>query len=288
MKAKCKELLEKGLEWVKQNRKKTIGIAVLFLLIVLFIILMIGMPKYLSKNGESKSESREPSVVTISDELVKELTESAESETSGSTASSEPVKPTVSVQEPVTEKKTAKEAPEVQEEKTTVSDNAEASDGDKPVTDNVVKPTPDTQSSAEQRVTTSEPTPIPVHVHSWTPVQVTIHHDAVTHTVHHDAVYQTVHHDAVTEERPVYEDRTLCNTCGADITQQIMDHIGIVCDGAYHNEYVQTGTNVVVVQAAYDEQVVAQAAYDETVVDQAAYDDVVTTGYKCSSCGATK
>ena len=36
------------------------------------------------------------------------------------------------------------------------------------------------------------------------------------------------------------------------------------------------------VQEAYDEQVA------KNVLVKAAYDETVTTGYKCSSCGATK
>lgn len=132
------------------------------------------------------------------------------------------------------------------------------------------------------------PAPEPAHEHTWVPVTVTIHHDAVTHTVHHDAVTQTVHHDAVTHEEPVYEFRTICNTCGADITGHIPDHIGSVCIGTYGVQQVQTGVNVVTDQEAYDEEVIIQEAWDETVTDQAAYDDVVTTGYRCSICGAAK
>ena len=38
----------------------------------------------------------------------------------------------------------------------------------------------------------------------------------------------------------------------------------------------------VLVSAAYDEQVA------KNVLVKAAYDETVTTGYKCSTCGATK
>ena len=41
-------------------------------------------------------------------------------------------------------------------------------------------------------------------------------------------------------------------------------------------------------QAAYDEQVKVADAYDEQVQVSAAWDETVTTGYKCSSCDATK
>lgn len=97
------------------------------------------------------------------------------------------------------------------------------------------------------------------HTHNWVPV---------TTTVHHDAQYKTVHHDAVTQERHI------CNGCGKDITgnesAHLKENILNGCGGWY--------SEVVTVQAAYDEQVLVNAAWDETV----------TTGYKCSICGATK
>lgn len=109
--------------------------------------------------------------------------------------------------------------------------------------------------SSEQQSST------PQHTHNWVPV---------TKTVHHDAQYKTVHHDAV------YEERSICNNCGKDITGQTTQHMkdsllsGGQC-GSYHSELVQT-------QAAWDEQVLVKAAWDETV----------TTGYRCSVCGAAK
>lgn len=102
----------------------------------------------------------------------------------------------------------------------------------------------------------------PSHTHNWVPV---------TTTVHHDAVYQTVHHDAVTQERHI------CNGCGTDITGSEDAHMesallaGNVSCGAWYTE-MRT------IQDAYDEQVLVSAAWDETV----------TTGYKCSICGATR
>lgn len=116
------------------------------------------------------------------------------------------------------------------------------------------------------------------HTHSWVAQTKTVHHDAEYKTVHHDAEYKTVHHDAVTETRAI------CNNCGEDITNDIDGHAKanlLSGCGSYH-------TSKVVIQQAYDEQVLVQAAYDEQVLVSAAYDETVTTGYKCSSCGATK
>lgn len=118
------------------------------------------------------------------------------------------------------------------------------------------------------------------HQHNWVAQTKTVHHDAQYKTVHHDAVTHQVWHDAVTEEHYI------CNQCGADITSDPWGHInnslmnGGNC-GSYHSTYVT-------VKQGYYETVTDQAAYDEQVQVSAARDETVTTGYKCSSCGATK
>lgn len=102
----------------------------------------------------------------------------------------------------------------------------------------------------------------PQHTHNWV---------AQTTVVHHDAQYQTVHHDAV------YDYRSICNGCGADITGNVDAHMqdallnGNTACGAYHTENV-------LVSNAWDEQVLVSPAWDETI----------TTGYACSGCGAVK
>lgn len=107
----------------------------------------------------------------------------------------------------------------------------------------------------------------PTHTHNWVPVTTTVHHDAQYKTVHHDAVYQT-------------ETTFICNSCGATFSNQAqaeahMDETMLSGDMS-HTWHSQT-TNVKV-KDAYDEQVLVSGAWDETV----------TTGYRCSSCGATK
>lgn len=94
------------------------------------------------------------------------------------------------------------------------------------------------------------------HTHSWV---------AETTSKHHDAVYRTVNHAAVKERH------CICKTCGADITDSYAAHKS----STGHSEYrYETKT----VKEAYSEKVLVSGAYDETV----------TTGYRCSSCGATR
>ncbi|MGN0455015.1 MAG: hypothetical protein ACI4G1_07565 [Ruminococcus sp.] len=103
----------------------------------------------------------------------------------------------------------------------------------------------------------------------------------------HEAEYKTVHHDAVTEQRyvvdeeaytyeePVYEERwvTICNDCGADITDDPVHHAAKEAinggKGSYRNEprKVQVGTKTVEVpEKGHYETVVVQEAYDEQVL----------------------
>ena len=118
------------------------------------------------------------------------------------------------------------------------------------------------------------------HQHKWVAQTKTAHHDAQYKTVHHDAQYKTVHHDAVVKYV------SICNNCGADITGNEAAHFknSLLNGGNCGSCHEESRT----VQAAYDEQVKVSDAYDEQVQVSAAWDETVTTGYKCSSCGATK
>ena len=120
----------------------------------------------------------------------------------------------------------------------------------------------------------------PAHQHNWVAQTKTVHHDAQYKTVHHDAQYKTVHHDAVVKYV------SICNNCGADITGNEAAHFknSLLNGGNCGSCHEESRT----VQAAYDEQVKVSDAYDEHVQVSAAWDETVTTGYKCSSCGATK
>lgn len=118
------------------------------------------------------------------------------------------------------------------------------------------------------------------HQHKWVAQTKTVHHDAQYKTVHHDAQYKTVHHDAVTKTV------NICSQCGQDITGNEAAHFkaAALSGGNCQSCHSENRT----VQAAYDEQVKVSDAYDEQVQVSAAWEETVTTGYKCSSCGATK
>lgn len=104
----------------------------------------------------------------------------------------------------------------------------------------------------------------PQHTHNWVP-QTTV--------VHHDAVYQTIHHDAV------YGTGVECNGCFAQF-----DSYGAW--KAHCNSQLDSGnTNCM---GYHTIEIVLEQAWDETVEVSPAWDETITTGYTCSSCGATK
>lgn len=105
----------------------------------------------------------------------------------------------------------------------------------------------------------------PSHTHSWVAQTTVVHHEA---TGHYESVpvYGTV----------VYRH---CTACGQELAndaaawkEHSMAHIksGVNCSFYTVSKQVQTGTE------------------QKWVQDSAAWDETVTTGYKCSGCGATK
>ena len=107
-------------------------------------------------------------------------------------------------------------------------------------------------------------------------------------------------------DEPVYGWVDVCNACGHHFwtaDDDVGDHMEAGCWSSWHAEWLQIGTthhdavyNTVHHDAVYttvhhdaETTVVHHEAtgHYETVVTQAAWDETVTTGYKCSGCGAT-
>ncbi len=138
----------------------------------------------------------------------------------------------------------------------------------------VSKPSTGSNNQGTQKPST------PSHTHNWVQQYTTVHHPEKGHNE------QYVIKEAWTESVPIYENkiRSICNTCGADITGFAAEHAKQHAlngeNGAHHTEViqVQTGTNTINHPAEYGTRY---------VVDQAAYDEQVPAGFKCS-CGATK
>lgn len=191
-------------------------------------------------------------------------------------------KETEKAQESAKEEKSDAKTPETSDSKKSDSGSSNGSkkDNGNSGSDNKSDSKPSGSNNSSNSGSSSKKDDTPAHQHNWVAQTKTIHHDAQYKTVHHDAQYKTVHHDAVTKTVHI------CNQCGQDITGNESAHFeasllnGGNC-GSWHGE---TRT----VQAAYDEQVKVSDAYNEQVQVSAAWDETVTTGYKCSGCGATK
>ena len=187
-------------------------------------------------------------------------------------------KETGKAEETAKEDKSDAKTPETSDSKK--NDSGSKKDNGNSGSDNKSDSKPSGSNNSSNSGSSSKKDDTPAHQHNWVAQTKTIHHDAQYKTVHHDAQYKTVHHDAVTKTVHI------CNQCGQDITGNESAHFeasllnGGNC-GSWHGE---TRT----VQAAYDEQVKVSDAKDEQVQVSDAWDETVTTGYKCSSCGATK
>ena len=172
-------------------------------------------------------------------------------------------------------------AVEKETEKAQETAKEEKSDAKTPETsDNKSDSKPSGSNNSSNSGSSSKKDDTPAHQHNWVAQTKTVHHDAQYKTVHHDAQYKTVHHDAVTKTV------NICNQCGQDITGNEAAHFkaAALSGGNCQSCHSETRT----VQAAYDEQVKVSDAYDEQVQVSAAWEETVTTGYKCSSCGATE
>ena len=149
------------------------------------------------------------------------------------------------------------------------------------------KPAPTTAPTKAPETTAPTTT---AHTHAWVPVTTTVHHDATYKTVwvQDSAAWgETV----VTKEawdEPQLEWCGVCNECGHVFRagEDILVHMESGCWSSWHDEWVQVGT----IHHDAETTVVHHEAtgHNEQVVDQEAWDETVTTGYKCSGCGATK
>ena len=185
-------------------------------------------------------------------------------------------------------------------------------------TPSTVAPTTVQPTTTTSTPTTATPTTT-AHTHTWVPVTTIVHHDAVTSQVWKEdsaAWDETVITKAAYDEQvlvseaydePMYGRVDICNNCGHefwDPSDDIGVHMAAGCWSGWHTEPRQIGTthHDAVYNTVHHDAVYTTVHHDaettvvhhdatghyETVVTQAAWDETVTTGYKCSGCGATK
>lgn len=168
------------------------------------------------------------------------------------------------------------------------------------------KPAPTTTPTKAPETTAPTTT---AHTHTWVPVTNTVHHDATYKEVwvQDSAAWDetVVTKDAWDEnvlvqdayDEPVYEWVGVCNSCGHRFQpgEDVNEHMAAGCWSSWHDEWTQTGSvhhdavyNTVHHEAETTVIHHEATGHNEQVVDQEAWDETVTTGYKCSGCGATK
>ena len=116
------------------------------------------------------------------------------------------------------------------------------------------------------------------HTHNWVAQYKTVN---VPEKGHNEQVLVQAAYD---EQVPQYQDleRSICNQCGADITNNIDAHFKSSWDcSGYHMKFQQvlTGYKTVHHEAVYETRY---------VVDSPATTKQELTGYKCSGCGKTR
>lgn len=105
-------------------------------------------------------------------------------------------------------------------------------------------------------------------------------HEAVYKTIEHPAEYREVKvidQEGYTYEEPIYEWRTICNVCGADITGNIKSHMSPHMQsgegGRYHDDYIQVGSKTVTVpeQSHTENELVKDAWTEKVLVKEAGW-----------------
>ena len=265
-------------------------------------------PDESSVDGENQEETDEAASQSLEGKVDEDTSET----TSQDVVKADPTKPSKSSEKSSSESATKPTRPTTKASETTKPAETKPAQTTKaPETAATVAPT-----AATTATPTTSPTPTTTaHTHNWVAVTKTVHHDAVTSQVWKEdsaAWDETVVTKAAWDEQvlsqaaydePVYDMQEVCNVCGyvypLDVDFNDAYYYHAVVDpgdgGGYYMVQVQTGTvhhDAVYTTVHHDAETTVvhhdATGHYETVVTQAAWDETVTTGYKCSGCGATK
>ena len=253
------------MKWFKEHKKvATIGLAGIFLLVL--VLIGCGVAFSGSRNGSDQKEQE----ASVTDEKKDTVTEEKSSDTE--------VKKEDAAKEDVSEEKTETKEEAKKEEKTEKKDDTKKT-GTASATATTKKDEAKASSSKSSSSSSTKKTETkannssssnsskPQHTHTWV---------AQTKNVYHEA---TGHYENKWDE-DVYATKVICN-CGAvfDSVEAWLQHTDEGCHQGYYVDDVKTGT-VHHEATGHNEQ--------KWVQDSAAWTETVTTGYKCSGCGATK
>ena len=253
------------MKWFKEHKKvATIGLAGIFLLVL--VLIGCGVAFSGSRNGSDQKE-QEASVTEekSSDTEVKKEDAAKEEVSEEKTETKEEAK-----KEEKTEKKDdTKKTGTASATATTKKDEAKASSSKSSSSSSTKK----TETKANN--SSSSNSSKPQHTHTWVAQTKNVYHEATGHYEN-----QWVQDSAAWDEDQ-YTEKVVCG-CGAvfDNDNQWEHHsLNTDCIYGYSVLPVKTGT-IHHEATGHNEQ--------KWVQDSAAWTETVTTGYKCSGCGATK
>lgn len=143
----------------------------------------------------------------------------------------------------------------------------------KPETDKPTDTKPSEQASKPSGNNGSSGNKKPSHTHNYNiPITQTVKHDA---TGHYEKKWVQ---DSPAWDEEIYENRTICNGCGKDLSNMDAVAHSAECGSSYGNRPVQVGTKHHEATGHYE---------NKWVQDKAAWTETKTVGWKCS-CGAKK
>ena len=253
------------MKWFKEHKKvATIGLAGIFLL----VLVLIGCGVAFSDSGNGSDQKEQEASVT--DTKKDTVTEEKSSDTE--------VKKEDAVKEKVSEEKIETKEEAKKEEKTEKKDDTNTATTKK----EEAKPSSSKSSSSSSTKKTetkannssSSNSSKPQHTHTWVAQTKNVYHEA---TGHYENKWVE---DSAAWDEDVYATKVICN-CGAvfDSIDAWDQHCIDGCRQGYYVDDVKTGT-IHHEATGHNEQ--------KWVQDSAAWTETVTTGYKCSGCGATK
>ena len=142
----------------------------------------------------------------------------------------------------------------------------------KPEADKPTDTKPSEQASKPSGNSGSSGNKKPSHTHNYNiPITQTVKHDA---TGHYEKKWVQ---DSPAWDEDIYENRSICNKCGKDVTGNAGAH-SAECGGGYTIKPVKVGTKHHEATGHYE---------NKWVQDKAAWTETKTVGWKCS-CGAKK
>lgn len=261
-----KERIEKIKEWIKKNKKRTIGIAAAVVLLI--GALGIGIA---GVNGFGSNAAQPDKTITAAKDTSnqkkadKDSEKNTETDTeTNKTKETEDQKDKDNADDADDSKESVSSDKEETSTKSSESSNSSTSSSNaKSASSNTSgSSTSSSNSSSSSSSNSSKPT----HTHNY---NIPVYSSKQVYVVDQAAWTETV-------EEPIYSTKevAICNTCGADISGYAGEHLDETMHDGYHSEVqtVQTGTDTYTINHP-------EEGHYET--------ESYISGYKCS-CGASK